>query len=88
MIYAQFYANNLAGKVDEAMGDRSVVIMDARLSSSTIGSIAEAECLKRGYLAWRIFRGESFTRSASISQLNYLQRSTPVRDPVWLSAHN
>jgi hypothetical protein len=88
MIYAQFYSHNLAGKIDEATGDRSVVIIDARLSKRNIGSIAEAECLKRGYLAWRIFRGESFTRSDSISQLNYIQRSTPVRDPVWLSAHN
>ena len=88
MIYAQFYTYNLAGELDEAMGDRSVVIIDARLSKSTIGSIAEVECLKRGYIAWRVFRGESFTRSYSISQLNYAQRGTPVRNPVWLSAHN
>ena len=46
MIYAQFYDYKLDGKLDEAMGDRSVVIMDGRMSSRNIGQIAEAECRK------------------------------------------
>ena len=88
MIYAQFYDYKLDGKLDEAMGDRSVVIMDCRMSSRNIGQIAEAECRKRKHAAWRIFRGESFTRSAPMSQLNYIHDDRPVRNPVWLSAHD
>ena len=88
MIYAQFYDYKLDGKLDEAMGDRSVVIIDARLKSRTIGEIAEAECRKRKYVAWRIFRGEAFTRSAPVSQLNYVSYDQPVRNPAWLAAHD
>jgi len=88
MIYAQFYDYKLDGKLDEAMGDRSVVIIDGRLSTETIGSIAAAECTKRKYAAWRIFKGETFTRSAPVSQLWYVHNDQPVRNPVWLSAHN
>lgn len=87
MIYAQFYEYNLAGKLDEAIGERSVVVMDARLSSANIGAIAASECEKRKFAAWRIFRGDSFTRSAPVSQLHYINHSKPVRDPAWLSAH-
>jgi len=87
MIYAQFYDYNLAGKLDEAMGDRSIVVIDARLSSTNIGTIAASECEKRKYAAWRIFRCESFTRSTPISQLWYVDHSKPVNSPSWLSAH-
>jgi hypothetical protein len=89
MIYAQFYDYNLSGNLDEALGDRSVVIVDGRWAPKTIGKIAAAECRKRKYVAWRIFRGETFTRScAPVSQLNYVHDDAPVRNPVWLSAHN
>lgn len=88
MMYVQFYARNLKGELDEAVGDRSVIIVDGRMSSTNIGSIAEAECLKRGYEAWRVFSGESFTRSSPVSQLWYAHKPDPVRDPVWLRAHD
>lgn len=88
MVYAQFYDYNLANKLDEASGDRSVVIIDGRLSPANIGSIAAAECSKRKYAAWRIFRGESFNRSVPVSQLNYVSYDRPVRNPAWLSAHD
>jgi hypothetical protein len=52
-----------------------------------MGETAAAECQRRGYIAWRIFKGESFTRSAPISQLWFVSKDEPVRNPAWLSAH-
>jgi len=88
MVYAQFYARNLAGVLDEAMGDRSVVVLDGRCSKQWMGKVAASECLKRGYEAWRIFKGDSFSRSVPISGMWPVVRDEPNRDPVWLSAHN
>jgi hypothetical protein len=90
MIYAQFYQRSVypPDALIEACGDRSVVIIDARLREETIGRIAAAECLKRGYDAWRIFRGETFSRSAPISNLWPVSRDPQPRDPAWLSAHS
>ncbi len=90
MIYAAFYQKGvLTGELIGACGDRSVVILDGRLCAHTLGEIAAEECKRRGYLAWRIFKGESFTRSRPISQLWYVNTddSTPVTNPSWLSAH-
>ena len=73
MIYAQFYQKSaISNEIIEASGDRSVIIIDGRLSSENIGIIAARECEKRKYLAWAIFKGESFTRSKRISQLWYV----------------
>jgi hypothetical protein len=87
MIYAQFYHYDLSGNLVEACGDRSVVIIDARLKPRTIGEIAADECKKRGYVAWAIFKGESFTNSCPLSDPWYVDRSTPVRNPAWLSVY-
>ena len=96
MIYAQFYQMStgyVPGTIPpefgtptpiEACGDRSVIIIDARLSRATIGQIAAAECVKRGYAAWRIFKGETFTRSQPISQLWHV--STGREDKTAMSA--
>ena len=72
MIYAQFFNRNET-KIIEACGDRAVII-DARLKPESIGQIAALECGKRGYDAWQIFKGESFTRGAPISQVWYVAR--------------
>jgi len=87
MIYAQFYHYGLSGNLVEACGDRSVVIIDARLKSRTIGEIAAKECKKRGYIAWAIFKGESFTNSVRVSEIWYVNPQEPVLEPSWLSAH-
>ena len=87
MIYAQFYHYDTTGKLAEACGDRAVVIIDARLRMATIGEIAAEECKKRGYDAWVIFRGQSFTNSVRVSNVWYIVSQEPVQDPVWLSAH-
>lgn len=68
MLFASFYQKSaISDDLIEACGDRSVIILDARLSPSTNGYIAASECEKRGYVAWRINKGDTFTRSSPIS---------------------
>ena len=81
MIYAQFYSMS-TGYVDgtippqfddahkkpiEACGDRSIVIIDARLSKENIGAIAAKTCKERGYCGYRIFKGDSILNGKPIS---------------------
>ena len=75
MHYAQFYQRSATNphELIEACGDRSVVVLDGRCSAQGMAKISEAECRRRGYLAWRIFKGESFTRSAPVSQLSFVK---------------
>lgn len=73
MIYAQFYDYKLDGTLGEALGDRSVVVIDGRLSNRATACIAEEECGKRRYAAWRIFSGDAFTRSSPVSPVSQLQ---------------
>ena len=87
MIYAQFYNYGLDGNLVEACGDRSVVIIDARLRMSTINEIAADECKKRGYIAWAIFKGGSFTNSVRVSHIWHAHAQEPARDPACLGAH-
>ena len=81
MIFAQFFQmstgyveGSIPPRFDEAhkrpieaCGDRGVLVIDGRLSPETIGDIARKEGAKRGYVAYRIFRGDTFTRSSPIS---------------------
>lgn len=64
MIFAQFYQKSAIGNnLIEATGDRSVVILDGRLLESANSYIAREECRKRGFLAFRLYCGDSFNRS-------------------------
>ena len=87
MIYAQFYHYGLDGNLVEACGDRAVVILDARFKPVANGDIATNECKKRGYVAWAIFKGESFTNSVRVSHIWHARAQEPAREPSWLSAH-
>ena len=87
MIFAEFY-NSTPDGFQPACGDRSVIVLDGRQSAPAQGAIAAEECRKRGYAAWRIFKGESFTHAAPISQIWAINNSAPVRNPSWLSAHS
>lgn len=90
MYYAQFYQRSATNpeEIIEACGDRSVVILDGRCSKQWMGETAAQECKRRGYVAWRVFKGESFTRSAAVSQLWYVNNAAQTHhNPVWLSAH-
>ena len=87
MIYAQFYHYDTTNKLAGALGDRAVVIIDARQSMTTISEIATEECKKRGYDAWAIFKGDSFTNSVRVSNVWHAHPQAPVRGPAWLGAH-
>lgn len=67
MIFAQFYDRKLDGTLGEALGDRSVVIFDGRLAKATVTRLASAEAVKRGFEAFSIHAGDSFTRSRKLS---------------------
>lgn len=71
MIYAQFFQPSAIDKsrLIEACGDRAVVIYDARRRLADTLADARAECAKRGFSAFQLCRGETFTRSRAISQL-------------------
>lgn len=73
MIYVQFYQKSaISDELIEASGDRSVIILDGRESRFAQTSIARQACQERGYLAWRLFKGETFTRSAPTDELRYI----------------
>lgn len=71
MLYAQFYSANAVkpSELIEACGDRSVIIYDSRVNRGKILDDAKQECTKRGYKAYALFHGESFTRSTRITSI-------------------
>ena len=60
--YAQFYQFDLAGKLSPACGDRSAIRIDGRLHCYNMWAVAADECKKRGFVAYRMMRGESLAR--------------------------
>jgi len=57
-LYAFFYDKKLDGKIDLAVGDRSAIQLDGRASLFSNNNIAKQECIKRGYVAYKIYKGE------------------------------
>ena len=86
--FAQFFQHSALdkNKIIEACGDRSVIILDGRISKETMGAIAAKECSKRGYVAWQIHRGD-FRESKPISHIFYVNNDAPEKGSVGLSAH-
>lgn len=56
--FAEFHDHDLLGRLVPATGDRSVVILDGRVSFDTMRAIAADECKRRGYVAWRVMHGQ------------------------------
>lgn len=76
MYYVQYYDNGVvSNQLIEACGDRAVVILDGRNNINTHHQLAvQMNGVRRPkYLAYRLFQGESFTRSRPISKLTLLQ---------------
>lgn len=81
MIYAQFYQMStgyISGTIPpkfgepqliEATGDRSVIVLDGRILESFNLNIARQECKKRGYVAYALFKGDTFCRSKRITDI-------------------
>jgi hypothetical protein len=63
--YAQFYS----GKPVEACGDRSVIRLDGRVSQLRQETIAEAECRRRGFIAWQLIKGDSLLSAKPITKI-------------------
>ncbi len=73
MIYAQFYELDRTNSLVEACGDRQVIKLDGRQSKSSWCSVAEDVARKRGYLAWSIHKGGSFTESRKVVDIQLVK---------------
>jgi len=76
MYFAEFYqmstgyvAGSIPPRFDDARkkpipasGDRSVVILDGRQHAGARHQIAAEECRRRGFIGYKLHKGESFTR--------------------------
>ena len=70
MYYAQFWQKSaISEKLVEACGDRAVIILDGRQCMGVMKDLSLYWGRKRGYLAYQIHRGESFTRSQPITDV-------------------
>jgi len=70
MIFAQFYQKSATGpELVEACGDRSVIILDGREHLQTIIEFSRVECARRGFVAFALFRGDTFSRSRRFTSI-------------------
>ena len=74
MHYAQFFQQSALnkGELIEATGDRSVIILDGRESSTTHHMLAKKAAEARGYQAYQLMRGDSLLRSSPASPIRCL----------------
>jgi hypothetical protein len=70
--YAEFFEVDLAGEISPACGDRSVIRLDGRNNRCNLEILAEEECRKRNYVAWRLIEGESLLRAQPITKTTSL----------------
>lgn len=76
MIYAQFYQKSaISDEIIEACSDRAVIILDGRQTIFTHRQIAKEECIKRKYIGFAIFKGNSFLDSKQIDERFMVNRS-------------
>ena len=67
--YAQFFVVGIVtGELIEACGYRSVIRLDGRMNRLSMETIAENECRKRCYVAWRLIKGPSLLRAKPITK--------------------
>lgn len=90
MYFATFYhwSVPLEGKPSrliEACGDRATIILDGRESLRTHNAIAADECKKRGFVAYQLHKGESFTRvskSLAVVRVDHLTDLQTVSERI------
>ena len=63
-----FIVGSVTGELIGACGDRSVIRLDGRMSRLSMETIAENECRKRNYVAWRLIKGPSLLRAKPITK--------------------
>jgi len=67
--FAEFFiVESVTGKLIGACSDRSVIGLDGRMSRLSMEAMAENECRKRGYVAWRLIKGPSLLRAKPITK--------------------
>ena len=70
MYYGQFYIKSaMSDKLIHALGDRGVFILDGRNSLHTQLYDCKEWAIKHKFLAYQVFKGESFCRSKPLSEL-------------------
>ena len=70
MIFAEFYHLGAISKEPiPALGDRAVIILDGRHSLATNCEISKEVCQARGFIGYRVHKGETFTRSHPVTSL-------------------
>lgn len=71
MHFIQFYQRSAIDpkRLVEAIGDRSVIIVDGREGETVHHAIAMDEQDKRGYVAYRLMKGETFTRATPLTDV-------------------
>ena len=68
MYFAEFYIESaISDRLIPACGDRSVYILDGRNTRDTQKKDAKKWARRHGFLAYRICKGESFTRSRALT---------------------
>lgn len=74
MHFATFFQKSAwpvgSSELVEACGDRATIVLDGRESQSAHERIAREECQKRGYVAWQLHKGDSFTRANPITRIH------------------
>ena len=71
MKYIQFFEGSATKphRLEEACGDRGVVLLDGRERNVSHHKIARDECDTRGYLAYQLRRGSDFTHAQAYSPI-------------------
>ena len=72
MLYAQFYQRSATNPANiiEACGDRAVIILDGRQNPTVHETWITEQADARGYVAWQLFRGATFTRSNPVGHIH------------------
>ena len=70
--YAEFFQVNLAGEIAPACGSDSIIRLDGRNSRYNQEMLAEEECRRRKFVAWRLIRGESLLKAQPITKTTSL----------------
>ena len=68
--WAEFYrleTRPYANVWNAAIGDRSIIRLDGRLSSANRHAIAAAECRKRGYDGYHLTRGDNLLNTFNLT---------------------
>jgi len=81
MVYVQYFHKDLSGQLVEALGDRSIVILDGRNNLETMkqDAVSFNGVRRPVYDAYQIRKGDSFSRSQPITGIVQLDTPKPAK---------